>query len=148
MNVELGPEMGVVSTESCTFSICWLTKDEISDMRGREVMHLSLSIYAARSGVRRGLRACALCSQCRVTSTEAQDISTAAAERHASSWSAAIDRPVSKECGSRDFLLRTPTAKQKPANGTDSTRETNTARYYMDTQAMVRTLEENGGQFV
>ena len=110
-------------------------------MNGREVMRLS--VFAARSGVRRGFRACVLCSQCRVTSTEAKEAS--ALERRASSWSASVDRPVSKERGSREFFLRTPPARQRPVNGTENTKEISIARYYMDTHAMVRTLEENGG---
>ena len=111
-------------------------------MNGRELMRLS--VFAARSSVRKGFRACFLCSQCRVTSTEAKE--TDALERHASSWSASIDRHVSKERGSREFLLRTPPARQRPVNGTENAKEATTTKYYMDTHAMVRTLEENGGQ--
>lgn len=123
----------------CTFSNLVI----VSRMNGREAIRLSANIFAARSGVRRGFRACVLCSHCRVTSTEA----TSPLERHASSWSVATDRPpVSKERGSREFLLRAPPARQRLVNDRESPKEAGTARYYMDTHAMVRKLEENGGQ--
>lgn len=116
----------------CTFSNLVI----VSRMNGREAIRLSANIFAARSGVRRGFRACVLCSHCRVTSTEA----TSPLERHASSWSVATER------GSREFLLRAPPARQRPVNDRESPKEAGTARYYMDTHAMVRKLEENGGQ--
>ena len=70
-------------------------------------------------------------------STEAKD---SVRERCASSWSGAIERSVAKE---RGFLLRT--SSDRPDNGTDSVKEV--TRYYIDTQAMVKTLEENGGRY-
>ena len=105
-------------------------------MKGKEAMRVFMGLYAPRGGVN-GLRACVLCSQCRTMSTEAKD---SVRERCASSWSGAIERSVSKE---RGFLLRT--SSDRPDNGTDSVKEV--TRYYIDTQAMVKTLEENGGRY-
>ena len=102
-----------------------------------------MSMYAARGAIR-GLRACIFCSQCRMLSTETQEAGSSVLERHASSWSGgSAERSVSRERAGPGFLLRT--TPDGPANRAESAKESShVARYYIDTQAMVKTLEEGG----
>lgn len=106
-----------------------------------EAMRVLMGLHATRGGVKL-LRACVLRSQCRVTSTEApQEVQASPAgllqeRRAASSWSG--DRsPVTKELGRLGFLQRAlpQTSGETPAQH---------PRYFFDTQAMVRTLEDAG----
>ena len=99
-------------------------------------------------GAARLLRGCILRPQSRFTSTDAQDGAAAAVlsdRRVASSWSGGSgDRsPVTKELGSRGFLQRS--LPETPASaGEKRDSQTRVARYFIDTQAMVRALEDGG----
>ena len=77
-------------------------------------------------------------------STEAQDAGTSVLERHASSWSGGgAERPASTERVGPGFLLRKTT--EGAANRAEGAKDSShVARYYIDTQAMVKTLEEGG----
>jgi hypothetical protein len=77
-------------------------------------------------------------------STETQEAGSSVLERHASSWSGgSAERSVSRERAGPGFLLRT--TPDGPANRAESAKESShVARYYIDTQAMVKTLEEGG----
>ena len=115
-------------------------------MAGREAVRVLVGLPALRGGV--GVpRACVLSSQCRWTSTEAQDAGSIASDSHrrASSWLGAAERSISRGRRGPGPLLRAQ--GDRPAGSIESTttREPNATRYF-DTQAMVRTLEENGGR--
>jgi hypothetical protein len=112
----------------------------------REAMRVFMGLYAARGGVRL-LRAKLLRSQIRQMSTEAQEAAGAPVaglleRRAASSWSASSDRssPVTKQLGSPGYLQRA--LPERPAGETE--RQPPVAKYFIDTQAMVRALEEGG----
>ena len=116
-------------------------------MSGREAVRVLVGLPALRGGVGI-LRACMLSSQCRWTSTEAQDAGSIASESHrrASSWLGAAERSISRGHRGPGTLLRAQ--GDRPASSIESTttREPNATKYFIDTQAMVRTLEENGGR--
>lgn len=122
-------------------------------MSVREVTRVFTGMYAARRGIS-GVR---LCLQCRAMSTETQEAVMAAPgsvggvveRRAASSWSGdrSVTRSVTGERGSPGFLQRA--LPDKSSNGTDKTKEDSKSitKYYIDTHAMVRTLEE-GGRYI
>ncbi|CAI8038702.1 Coiled-coil domain-containing protein 90B, mitochondrial [Geodia barretti] len=101
-----------------------------------------MGFYARRGGAGL-LRACVLRPQCRVSSTEAGQEPQATSSglllerRASSSWSG--DRsPVTKELSSPGFLRRA--LPDSLANGETQ----QVPRFFIDTQAMVRTLEDGG----
>ena len=108
----------------------------------REAMRTLMGFYARRGGAGL-LRACVLRPQCRVSSTEAGQEPQATSSglllerRASSSWSG--DRsPVTKELSSPGFLRRA--LPDSLANGETQ----QVPRFFIDTQAMVRTLEDGG----
>ena len=112
----------------------------------REVVRLFTGMYAAR-GASSGLRACVLCQQCRTMSTEAvQEPPTSLVERRAaSSWSGSTgDRSVTRERSGPGLLQRK--VPDRAANGAESTRDPLVTgnHHFIDTHAMVKTLEDGG----
>ena len=112
-------------------------------------MRVLMGLRVAGGGARL-LRACVLRSQYRITSTEASPEVAAGAvlpheRRAASSWSAGSGErslPVARELGSPGFLQRA--LPDPPAGEKASPQQPQVARYFLDTQAMVRKLEEGG----
>ena len=116
----------------------------------REGMRRLMGLYATGGGARLP-RACILRSQSRVTSTEAvgqESPSGLLLERHASSssWSSADRSPVTKELRSPGFLRRALPDSLANGENIPSSQQQRTAlpRYFVDTQAMVRALEDGG----
>ena len=108
-------------------------------------MRLFAGMYAARGGVR-GLRAGVHHSQCRVMVTEALTAGDGAVHerREASSWPATQDRSVTDDIESPGYLQRTLPSSSSAVSVRESGGELPAPRYFFDTQAMVKTLEEGG----
>lgn len=112
-----------------------------TEMAG-EAIRLFSGRYAARGGVR-GLRAAIHRPQWRIMFTEALVGDGGVQERRAaSSWPATKDRAVTEDVESPGYLQRT--LPSKPVSGRESGSESPATRYFFDTQAMVKTLEEGG----